>query len=112
MSHTCHAIACNAEVPPRMFMCRPHWYKLRKPLRDAIWNEYRAGQERDKSPSKRYLCVQRRAVAEVAFKPHDEDAARVSAPYFLTSHKLRLECIAEGLGDPLGGICPMPEASA
>lgn len=103
MSHACHAVGCERRVPAAMFACREHWYKLRKPLRDAIWREYRPGQERDKQPSKRYLCVQRRAVGELAFKPHDEEAARTSAPYLLASEALRQECIAERLGDPLHG---------
>lgn len=62
-THTCHAHACTRAVPPRMFMCRAHWFSLRKPIRDAIWNEYRSGQEIDKRPSLRYLAVQQRAIA-------------------------------------------------
>lgn len=88
-----------------MFMCREHWYKLRKAMRDAIWREYRPGQERDKAPSLRYLAVQRRAVGEVAFAPHNERAARDAAPYLLEAEVLRAECIKTGAGDPLDGIC-------
>jgi hypothetical protein len=106
MPHTCHAHGCNALVPPAMFMCRDHWYRLRKPMRDAIWNEYRRGQERDKRPSLRYLCVQQRAVGEVAFRPHDEQAARDAAPYLLKSELFRAKCIEKGLGDPLEGLSP------
>lgn len=105
MSHVCHAHGCNVAVPPRMFMCRAHWASLRKPMRDAIWREYRPGQERDKAPSTRYLAVQRRAVGEVAFKPHDEAAAANAAPYLFKSELLRAECIRTGVGDPLEGIC-------
>jgi hypothetical protein len=89
-----------------MFACKTHWYALRPALRDAIWREYRRGQEVDKNPSIRYLAVQRRAVAELAFKPHDEEAARVAAPYFLESEVCRRQAIARGLGDPLEGIAP------
>ena len=78
MTHACHAHGCTTPVPPAMFMCRRHWHSLRKPLRDAIWREYRSGQEPTKDPSPRYLAVQRLAIAEVAFKPHDEEAARVA----------------------------------
>lgn len=55
MSHTCHAKGCDRRVPPRMFMCKAHWFRLPKPLRDAIWATYRPGQENDKQPSRAYL---------------------------------------------------------
>ena len=64
--HTCHAEACEASVPPAMFMCRKHWYTLSKNLRDRIWAEYVPGQEIDMTPSPAYLDVARRAVEEVA----------------------------------------------
>jgi hypothetical protein len=104
VSHTCHAHGCETPVPPRMFMCKSHWFKLRKSLRDAIWREYRPGQERDKQPSARYMAVQRRAVGEVAFKPHDEEAARIAAPYLIESERWRAIAINAGEGDPLAGI--------
>lgn len=69
MTHTCHAVGCTAPVPPKMFMCRQHWYALPKPLRDAVWAAYRPGQERDKRPSLHYLEVTdeaRRWLAEKA----------------------------------------------
>lgn len=28
MEHTCHADMCAAVVPPKMFMCRTHWYMV------------------------------------------------------------------------------------
>lgn len=68
MSHTCHADGCSREVPPRLFMCRPHWYLVPKPLRDEIWRHYRPGQEIDKQPSAAYLAVAKRAIAAVAAK--------------------------------------------
>jgi hypothetical protein len=91
-----------------MFACREHWYKLRKALRDAIWREYRRGQEIDKRPSWRYLAVQQRAVAELAFKPHDEEAAYITATYLLNSERCRKRAIEEGHGDPLEGLDPVP----
>src|SRR5262245_57613685 len=110
MVHTCHAHGCNARVPPSMFMCRAHWFSLRKPLRDAIWREYRQGQEFDKSPSARYMAVQRRAVGEGAFKPNDEAAARAAAPYLIESEQWRTRAIERGEGDPLAGIVQNPPA--
>lgn len=99
--HTCHALNCNKRVPPAMFACRSHWFALRKPARDAIWREYREGQENDKRPSARYMAVQRRAVGELAFKPHDEQAALAAAPYLLESEAWRRLAIDRGEGDPL-----------
>lgn len=90
-----------------MFMCRQHWFSLRKPLRDAIWKEYRPGQENTKSPSARYMAVQKRAVGELAFRPHDEAAAGVAAPYLIESEIWRKRAIDAGLGDPLEGIKEM-----
>lgn len=49
-----------------MFACREHWYRLPQEFRDAIWREYRPGQERDKRPSERYLAVQCAARAMLA----------------------------------------------
>lgn len=114
MSHTCHAHGCTRRVPPAMFACKPHWFALRKPMRDAIWREYRPGQENDKKPSYRYLAVQRRAVAELAFKPNDEKSAHVAAGYILESEAFRLRAIETGAGDPLGFCGPpaLGEAAA
>ena len=100
MAHTCHAHGCTKRVAAKMFMCAPHWWSLRKELRDAIWREYRPGQEKDKDPTARYMAMQRRAVAEVAFKPNDEKAAAISARYILESEKWRKVAMANGEGDP------------
>ena len=45
--HTCHALGCTAPCPPRMFMCRTHWYMLSVGERDEVWRHYTPGQERD-----------------------------------------------------------------
>ncbi len=57
MSHTCHWTGCTKPVPPKLWGCKAHWYKLPKQLRDAIWKEYRPGQEIDKKPSVEYLAT-------------------------------------------------------
>lgn len=73
MSHTCHWPDCQRAVPPAMWGCRTHWFTLPKALRDAIWREYRPGQEITKNPSKAYvevaLEVQRWCVAYIAANP-------------------------------------------
>lgn len=62
MAHTCHAKGCDKEVPPKMFMCKRHWYMLPKDKQRAIWREYQEGQEVRKDPTERYLEVARDAI--------------------------------------------------
>ncbi len=62
--HTCHARGCLAPVPPRMFMCRPHWFALTNPLKAAVLSAYQPGQERldgTAFPTQRYLDATRAA---------------------------------------------------
>lgn len=66
--HTCHAKGCDVRVPPKMLMCRRHWYMVPKALRDAIWDTYREGQEIDKRPSGEYLDAANAAIEAVAVK--------------------------------------------
>lgn len=56
-SHTCHWPGCGKVVPPALWGCRYHWFKLPKPLRDEVWRTYRPGQEITKTPSAEYLAV-------------------------------------------------------
>lgn len=99
--HLCHAHGCADAVPPRMLFCYRHWKSLERRIQDAIWAEYRAGQETDKNPSLRYLAVQQYAIGAVAFKPYDEQAALAATPYLLKSIFYRRAAIAAGEGDPL-----------
>jgi hypothetical protein len=112
MRHYCHAHGCNVVVPPSMMMCKSHWYALPKATRDAIWREYRRGQEVDKSPSIRYLAVQRLAVAQVAFRPHDEEAAKICAQYMRHALYYRELAVQNGQGDPLEGLALSRATSA
>lgn len=61
MSHTCHWPGCKTEVPPKLWGCRDHWFRLPKYIRDNIWATYRSGQEIDKRPSEAYLNVAKQA---------------------------------------------------
>lgn len=65
MSHTCHAIGCDIPVPPKMFMCRTHWYMVPKHDRDLVWMLYRGGQEVDKNPSHEYVTETQRIIREL-----------------------------------------------
>lgn len=41
--HTCPAEGCQMQVSRMHLACRPHWYQLPKPLRDAIWQTHKSG---------------------------------------------------------------------
>lgn len=80
-THTCHALNCDRNVPPRMHMCKTHWWMVPKRMRDNLWANYRRGQERSMTPSAAYLraaadCV--RAVAEHEHQPVDQIEAEVN----------------------------------
>lgn len=57
--HTCHWPGCGKEVPPAMWGCKQHWFRLPAALRAKVWRTYRPGQEVDKRPSDAYLAVAR-----------------------------------------------------
>lgn len=55
--HHCHWPGCPKQVPPAMWGCASHWFKLPKALRDRVWAAYRPGQENDMHPSESYMEV-------------------------------------------------------
>jgi hypothetical protein len=57
MAHHCHWPGCELEVPPKMWGCRKHWFKLPAHLRARIWATYVPGQEITKTPSPEYIEV-------------------------------------------------------
>lgn len=66
--HRCHAKGCKRIIPPRLLMCRGHWWMVPRGLRDAIWAAYREGQEIRKDPSREWLIAARQAIDAVAVK--------------------------------------------
>lgn len=68
MGHSCHALGCLQEVPPRLLFCGRHWHMTSPEVQGLVWQFYRNGQEYDKRPSAAYLIAQRLAVAEVAYR--------------------------------------------
>jgi hypothetical protein len=106
MSHTCHAPDCKRLVPARMFACPWHWAQLPGKIQDAIWNEYREGQEISKRVSWRYAAVQRLACAYLVFEPHSEAAVLKAFPYLAEAVRYSKEAIKDGQGDPLEGLIP------
>jgi hypothetical protein len=57
--HHCHWPGCEAQVPPAMWGCRKHWYRLPQRLRNLIWSTFRPGQETNWTPSRAYLDAAR-----------------------------------------------------
>jgi hypothetical protein len=55
--HHCHWPGCTKKVPPAMWGCKLHWFKLPAWLRAKVWRTYEPGQEISKTPSDAYLAV-------------------------------------------------------
>lgn len=55
--HHCHWPGCTQQVPPAMWGCKRHWFKLPMRLRNKVWAAYRAGQEINGTPSLDYIAV-------------------------------------------------------
>ena len=53
--HLCHWPGCLMPVPPKLWGCKRHWFRLPKLLRDRIWQTYVPGQEITKTPSPEYI---------------------------------------------------------
>lgn len=67
--HVCHWPTCARVVPPSMWGCKKHWFRLPKEFRDRIWETYVPGQEVRKDPSVEYLeiatSIEKWAICEV-----------------------------------------------
>lgn len=68
MTHTCHAFGCDKPVPPRMFMCRDHWFELPVADRDEIYSLYIPGQEVTKDASPEYIEAAQRIIRNQAIR--------------------------------------------
>jgi hypothetical protein len=65
-AHHCHWPGCDRQVPPAMWGCKIHWYRLPAEIRRDIWNAYRPGQERTQTPSRAYVEAAQRAQEWIA----------------------------------------------
>ncbi len=71
-AHGCHWPGCDKQVPPAMWGCRAHWFRLPALLRARIWRTYRPGQEADMKPSTEYIEAAKAVqqwIAELGEKP-------------------------------------------
>jgi hypothetical protein len=57
MTHHCHWPGCQRVVPPKLWGCREHWFRLPAHLRKRIWQTYVPGQEKSKTPSADYIAA-------------------------------------------------------
>lgn len=64
-THRCAAPGCDKQVPMNMLMCLAHWRRLPKPIRDAIWETYRAGTSAGTHPTSEYIKNVRAAQAHL-----------------------------------------------
>ena len=55
--HRCHWPGCAQQVPPAMWGCRAHWFRIPLALRNQIWRTYRPGQEIALTPSPAYIAA-------------------------------------------------------
>lgn len=75
-AHHCHWPGCTKPVPPKMWGCSQHWFKLPLRLRSLIWDTYRPGQEITKTPSAAYVAAAKEVQAwiDTQEKPAPEAA--------------------------------------
>ncbi len=67
LKHACHWPGCEKEVPPALWGCKPHWFRLPRELRNRVWATFIPGQEITKTPSEAYMAV----AAEVQMWIHE-----------------------------------------
>lgn len=74
MMHLCHWPGCRQPVPPYLWGCRKHWFKLPIGIRKEVWETYVPGQEERKDPTPEYLVAA--AKAEEFGRQHELDKLR------------------------------------
>lgn len=92
MNHTCHAMGCGKPVPPRMFMCRQHWFSLSATMRNLVWSVYVPGQELRRDPSAEYLEVTNLIIQWLAHKEQKQVEEQDKVWLQLSDY-----CLAKGL---------------
>lgn len=69
-NHMCHWPGCQKIVPPALWGCRMHWFRLPPAIRTRIWKTYRPGQEISKTPSDEYIEAVKAALEWIAKRTH------------------------------------------
>lgn len=42
-THPCRIPQCGTQIPLDYLMCRPHWWAVPRPIRQAVWDTWRGG---------------------------------------------------------------------
>lgn len=79
--HACHWPGCTRQVPPAMWGCKQHWFRLPENLRDLIWSTYRVGQEERMDPSAEYLAAADAVQRWIAGHPTTMKALSLTQPW-------------------------------
>src|SRR6266487_2367762 len=74
-AHHCHWPGCERQVPPAMWGCKTHWFKLPRHIRDNIWRTFRPGQEKDWTPSSAYIEAAKEAQEWIAANSPNESSS-------------------------------------
>jgi hypothetical protein len=62
---TCPVADCEAPRRPEQLMCRFHWFKVPKAIRNRVWMHWRARQRGDRSAIELHAEASRDAIAAV-----------------------------------------------
>lgn len=68
---TCGTPSCDEQIPRGRLMCRPHWFALPRPLREAINSAWRERRIRDWSVN----CLEARRFLAGHPDPQERNAA-------------------------------------
>jgi hypothetical protein len=62
----CPVPGCGEQIDPSRLMCRRHWYRIPKVLRDQVWATWRSGRG---TRSREHLDAVRTAIAACQGRP-------------------------------------------
>lgn len=68
--HLCHANRCKSICAPSKLMCLRHWKMVPRHLQNAVYDTFKSGQERTKSPSREWVKAARNAINYVYEKEY------------------------------------------
>jgi len=57
MGMTAGILCAVAGLPDSVILCRKHWFKVPKVLRDDLWSNYKPGQEERLTATREYMTI-------------------------------------------------------
>jgi hypothetical protein len=63
-AYRCPVSGCTEQVDPSRLMCRGHWYRMPRQLRDLVWATWRSGDGALSSEHLEAVCLAISAAAE------------------------------------------------